>query len=67
MPRIHVAAGALVVAVAAALAVTLWPRRPMREPPPVIGAPSSPIAAPPRPNSPWFFAAAFCALMSADP
>ena len=37
MPRIHVAAGALVVAVAAALAVTLWPRRPMREPPPVIG------------------------------
>ena len=37
MPRVHVAAGALVVAVAAALAVTLWPRRPTREPPPVIG------------------------------
>jgi protein SCO1 len=38
MPRVHVAAGTLVVALAAALVVMLWPRQPDPDPPPVIGA-----------------------------
>jgi protein SCO1/2 len=36
VPRLHIAAGALALAVCAALLVTLWPRRTRRDPPPVI-------------------------------
>lgn len=38
MPRLHVAAGAVVAAIAVAALVTFYPRKPQRDPPPVIAA-----------------------------